>query len=102
MSLKKGVTELLIGLGLTLLFFIVAFTGVGDFTDGLEKKTFDLRSKLTAPEEIDSCIEIVAIDDKDLAEIGPCPWPRNVIAEGVNNLVMAGSKVIAFKIGRGF
>ncbi|MEA3359620.1 MAG: CHASE2 domain-containing protein, partial [Thermodesulfobacteriota bacterium] len=98
MLLKKGITELLIGLGLTLLFFIVAFTGVGDFTDGLEKKTFDLRSKLTAPEEIDSCIEIVAIDDKDLAEIGPCPWPRNVIAEGVNNLVMAGSKVIALNM----
>ena len=98
MSLKKGITELLIGLGLTLLFFIVAFTGVGDFTDGLEKKTFDLRSKLTAPKEIDSSIEIVAIDDKDLAEIGPCPWPRNVIAEGVNNLVMAGSKVIALNM----
>jgi len=83
---------------LTVLFLIISFKGGGDFINGLEKNTFDLRSKLTAQKRIDPNIEIVAIDDKDLAEIGPCPWPRNIIAEAINNLVMAGSKVIALNM----
>ena len=98
MLLNKGFTEFLIGVCLTVLFLIISFKGGGDFIDGLEKNTFDLRSKLTAQKRIDPNIEIVAIDDKDLAEIGPCPWPRNIIAEAINNLVMAGSKVIALNM----
>lgn len=95
MYLKKGFTEGLIGVCLTVLFLMIFFKGGGDFIDELEKSTFDLRSRLTATKRMDPNIEIVAIGAKDLAEIGPCPWPRNIIAEAVDNLVMAGSKVIA-------
>jgi len=98
MPFKKIILGWLIGLILTPLFIIMFLTGHGDFTDGLEKKTFDLRSKLSASKERHPDIEIVGIDDEDLDEIGRFPWPRNIIAKAVNNLAMAGAKVIALDI----
>ncbi len=95
---KKGIPEWLIGLILTLLFLIMFFFPVVDFTDVIEKKTFDLRSRLSASGERNPDIEIVVIDDDDLAEIGRWPWPRNILAKGINNLADAGAKVIALNI----
>ncbi len=98
MALKKSAPEWLIGLILTLLFIIMVVTGLGDFTDIIEKKTFDIRSRLSASGERNPDIEIVVIDDEDLAEIGRFPWPRNILARAINNLAMAGAKVIALDI----
>ncbi len=98
MSLKKGIPEWLIGLSLTLLFIIMIVTGLGDFTDVIEKKTFDLRSRLSASGERNPDIELVVIGDEDLAEIGRFPWPRNILAKAIDNLAMAGSKVIVLDI----
>jgi len=98
MLFKRGIPEWLIGLTLTLLFLAMLVTGFGDFTDVIEKKTFDLRCKLGASGERDPDIEIVVIDDDDLGEIGRFPWPRNILAQAVNNLAMAGAKVIALDI----
>jgi serine/threonine-protein kinase len=98
MSLKNGIPPWLIGAILTLLFLIMSFTRVGDLTDVLEKKTFDLRSRLSASGERNPDIELVVIDDEDLAEIGRFPWPRNILAQGINNLAVAGTKVIALDI----
>jgi serine/threonine-protein kinase len=95
---KKGIPEWLIGLTLTLLFLAILVTGFGDFTDVIEKKTYDLCSRIGASGERDPDIEIVVIDDDDLAEIGRFPWSRNILAEAVNNLAMAGAKVIALDI----
>lgn len=97
-SLKKGIPGWFLGLILTLLFIAMFVTGFGDFTDVIEKKTFDLRSKISASGERNPDIEIVVISDEDLAEIGRFPWPRNIIAQGINNLAMAGAKVIALDI----
>jgi len=98
MPFKKSVPRWLIGLILTILFIIMFVTGLGDFTDVIEKKTFDLRSRLSASGERNPDIEIVIIGDEDLAEIGRFPWPRNILAKAVNNLAMAGAKVIALDI----
>ncbi len=51
-------------------------TGIGDFTDVAEKKTFDLRSRISASSGRNPDIELVVIGEDDLAEIGPFPWPR--------------------------
>jgi CHASE2 domain-containing sensor protein len=98
MSVKKGIPGWFLGLVLTLLFIAMFVTGFGDFTDVIEKKTFDLRSRISASTERNPDIEIVVISDDDLAEIGRFPWPRNIIAQGINNLAMAGAKVIALNI----
>jgi len=98
MPFKKSIPGWSIGLILTLLFITMFVTGLGDFTDVIEKKTFDLRSRLSASGERNPDIEIVVIDDEDLAEIGRFPWPRNILAKAVHNLAMAGAKVIALDI----
>jgi len=98
MPLKSSIPRWSIGLILTLLFILIFITGIGDFTDVIEKKTFDLRSKLSASEERNPDIEIIVIDDEDLDEIGRFPWPRNILANAINNLAMAGAKVIALDI----
>jgi len=95
---KKGIPEWLIGLILTFLFLIMLLTGLGDFTDVIEKKTFDLRSRFSASGERNPDIEIVVIDDDDLAEIGRFPWSRDIIARGIDNLADAGAKVVALNI----
>jgi len=98
MPFKRSIPGWSIGLILTLLFITMFVTGLGDFTDVIEKKTFDLRSRLSASGERNPDIEIVVIDDEDLAEIGRFPWPRNILAKVVHNLAMAGAKVIALDI----
>jgi len=98
MVLKKGVPEWVIGLVLTLVFLFIVLTGIGDFTDIIEKKTFDLRSRLSASEERNPDIEMVVIGDEDLDEIGRFPWPRNILARAIDNLALAGAKVIAMDI----
>ncbi len=98
MSFKKSIAQWSIGLILTILFIIMSVTGFGDFTAVIEKKTFDLRSKVSASKKRNPDIEIVVIDDEDLDEIGYFPWPRSILAQAVNNLAMAGAKVIALDI----
>jgi len=48
MVFKRGTSEWPIGLNLTLAFLFMFITGIGDFTDVIEKKTFDLRSRISA------------------------------------------------------
>jgi CHASE2 domain-containing sensor protein/predicted Ser/Thr protein kinase len=98
MVLKKGIPDWVIGLILTLVFLFIVLTGIGDFTDIIEKKTFDLRSRLGAPGQRNPDIEMVVIGEEDLDEIGRFPWPRNILAKAVDNLAMAGAKVIAMDI----
>jgi eukaryotic-like serine/threonine-protein kinase len=98
MVLKKGIPDWVIGLVLTLVFLFIVLTGIGDFTDIIEKKTFDFRSRLSASAERNPDIEMVVIEDEDLDEIGRFPWPRNILAKAIDNLAMAGAKVIAMDI----
>jgi CHASE2 domain-containing sensor protein/tRNA A-37 threonylcarbamoyl transferase component Bud32 len=98
MVLKKGIPEWVIGLILTLVFLFIVLTGIGDFTDIIEKKTFDLRSRLSASGERNPDIEMVVIGEEDLDEIGRFPWPRNILAKAIDNLALAGAKVIAMDI----
>jgi CHASE2 domain-containing sensor protein/predicted Ser/Thr protein kinase len=98
MVLKRGIPDWVIGLILTLVFLFIVRTGIGDFTDIIEKKTFDLRSRLSASGERNPDIEMVVIGEEDLDEIGRFPWPRNILAKAVDNLAMAGAKVIAMDI----
>lgn len=98
MRIKKTIPDWLIGVILSLLFLFITHTGVFDFTHAIEMKTFDLRARLSSPSERNPDIELVVITDDDLAELGRFPWPRNVLAEGIHNLAMAGAKVIALNI----
>jgi CHASE2 domain-containing sensor protein/tRNA A-37 threonylcarbamoyl transferase component Bud32 len=98
MKVKKIIPDWVIGLAVTVFFLFISFTGVLDFTEAIEMKTFDFRAKLAASDERNPDIEIVAITEDDLAEFGRWPWSRNIMAQGIDNLSMAGASVIALNI----
>lgn len=98
MKSKKGVPDWLIGLIVTVFFLFITWSGTFDFTDGIEKGSFDLRASIAAPDERNPDVELVVITEDDLAEFGRWPWPRNIIAQGIQNLSMAGAGVIALNI----
>ena len=98
MKVKQRIPAWVLGVVLTLFFLFITLTGLLDFTQPLEMKTFDLRARLAAPSERNPDIELVVIDDNDLLEIGRFPWPRDILARGIENIALAGAKVIALDI----
>lgn len=43
-------------------------------------------------------VTIIDLDEKSLGEVGQWPWPRNVLAQLVENLMKMGAVVVAFDI----
>ena len=98
MATRNKFPDWLIGLLITLFFLFTSYTGIFDFTNAIEMKVFDFRASIAAPGERNPDIELVVISDKDLDELGRFPWPRNILAKGIENLSLAGAKVIALNI----
>jgi len=98
MRVKKIFPDWLIGVLLTLFFLFITLTGVLDFPEAIEMKAFDLRARLAAPEDRNPDIELVVISEEDLSELGRFPWPRDILAQGIRNLSLAGARVIALNI----
>ena len=98
MRIKKPFPSWLIGILLTLFFLFITLTGVLDFPGAIEMKAFDLRARLAALEDRNPDIELVVISEEDLFELGRFPWPRDILAQGIRNLSLAGAKVIALNI----
>ena len=98
MKIKKRMPDWIVGVIVTLFFLFITLTGVMDFTDPIEMKSFDFRVKLAAPQERNPDIELVVISEDDLSEFGRWPWSRNILAQGIRNLATAGARVIALNI----
>ncbi|MCF8061506.1 MAG: CHASE2 domain-containing protein [Deltaproteobacteria bacterium] len=98
MRFERSLPDWMVGVAVTAFFAFITVTGILDFTDAVERKTFDFRARLAAPAERNPDIEIVAITDDDLSELGRFPWPRDILAQGVRNLSTAGARVIAMNI----
>ena len=98
MRKKQKIPDWLIGLMVTLFFLYITSTGVIGLMDDIEMKTFDLRAKITAPKGKNPHIELVVITDDDLSGLGRFPWPRHIFAQAIQNLALAGAKVIALNI----
>ncbi|MBW1913614.1 MAG: CHASE2 domain-containing protein [Deltaproteobacteria bacterium] len=65
----------------------------------IEKYFYDIEMSLTQdkPQEIDN-ITLIEIDDKSIAELGPWPWPRHLIAEMIAKLNKNGAILIGLDI----
>ena len=98
MSIKKTFPDWVIGAVCTLLFLFITISGILDFTDPIEMKSFDLRARIAASGSKNPDIELVVISDDDLSELGRFPWSRDIIAQGIHNLSLAGARVIALDI----
>ena len=98
MGIIHKIPDWLIGLIVTLFFLFITLTGLLDFTESIERKAFDFRAGIAASGDRNSDIELVVITDDDLSELGSFPWPRDIIARGVETLALSGAKVVALNM----
>ena len=73
---------------------VLALHATTDLFSGLERRFYDFAS--TQTERLPSeRIAIIAIDDQSVANIGRWPWPREVHAQLIDQLKVAGAKTVA-------
>lgn len=90
-----------IGVGVTLFLLVSSFNWVPflrPIIRKLELNAIDWRFEIRGPRPPGHEVVIVAIDEKSLAEVGHWPWARSRIAELVDRLATAKSKVIVFDV----
>lgn len=87
--------------GLALVLFAMHVAGSPRFEviDRIENYLYDVRVRLTMPGTIDDRIVIVDIDEASQAELGQWPWPRDTLADIVDNLFDGyGIKALGFDV----
>ncbi len=92
--------ERLVGLAM-----IVAFVALYRFdpypVQFVRVKTFDFYQQLKPreiPEPKGKPVTIIDLDENSLSEVGQWPWPRDIIAKMVENLLQMGAAQVAFDI----
>ena len=73
--------------------FVFMFLAQNEFIQGLERSAYDFAVKSLQRDPGDQIV-IIAIDDQSLDSLGRWPWPRDILANMVNKLTMAGARVI--------
>src|SRR5206468_10882494 len=81
-------------LGLVIAVAMLGFARMSGFVPGIERWAYDQGVKLTSKPPSDR-IAVIAIDEQSIANIGRWPWPREVQAKLIDQLVAAKAKVIA-------
>ncbi len=84
-----------VGLVITLLFLILAETGV---FSGFDQQAYNLGTRISSDRDPHEDIVIVAVDDKSLQKLGAWPWSRDVLAQATLLLSQAKPNVIGFTI----
>lgn len=85
----------MIGLLVMLIFLMLTETSLMRPLDGY---AYDLGMVLFSDKQPSKQVVVVAIDDKSIKELGPWPWPRDLISEATWQLAKAKPKVIGFQI----
>jgi adenylate cyclase len=86
--------DFVLGLGLTLLVAILSFLPWKSF-EVPQFKLYDLGLRIRGAIPVPKEVIIAAIDDASVATLGRWPWPRQKIAELIDDLSQAGAKIIA-------
>lgn len=82
------------------LYFVDVKTNTG-FLDAWRNKVFDYYQEIKPreiPEPKDKPVTIIDLDEQSLETIGQWPWPRNILAQLVENLMEMGAVLVAFDI----
>ena len=87
--------SLLVTLGIIGLYQV---TGQATLMRNLETRLLDLRLLWRGVQHPHVPVALVLIDDKSIAELGRWPWSRSRLASVVQQLTVAGARVIAFDI----
>ncbi|HOW53897.1 MAG TPA: adenylate/guanylate cyclase domain-containing protein [Syntrophorhabdaceae bacterium] len=97
MKTKKKHITYLIGVGITIIFVILALIRFVPF-ERLEMLLYDLRYQLRGKAQAPGEIVVVGIDDRSLEKIGRWPWNRNKVADLIDRIHAMGARVIMLDI----
>ena len=95
-NFKFAWADVAIGAVVSAIIFAVFYMNLAD---GLEAKLYDVRAKMRAKGKAGDKVVLVTIDDKSVEELGRWPWPRNYMAEMVDQLTEAGAETIGVAVG---
>jgi eukaryotic-like serine/threonine-protein kinase len=97
MTIIKKHPTLFLGLGITLIFLAAGFLRF-DFLDTLELKTYDVMMNLRSDTESSGNIIMVEIDDDAIEKLGRWPWPRALLAQGIEKIDAGNPRVIGLNL----
>ncbi len=97
MGLFKRHPMIVTGVGITVLFLVMNIVRIG-FFDTLELKFYDIRMNMRTSPESESNIVMVDIDDDSIEKLGRWPWPRDIVAQGVEKISAGKPKVIGLNL----
>ena len=66
--------------------------------DSAHNQTLDIKMRARGPRLADTDLAIIAIDDRSLEYIGRWPWPRNKMADLIENLYALGAKSVGLDV----
>ncbi len=92
-----GMLLLVVFLGL---YYADLKTNAG-FLDFWRNKVFDFYQEIKPreiPDAKDKPVTIIDLDEQSLETVGQWPWPRNVLAQMVQNLMQMGAILVAFDV----
>ncbi|MGE0086404.1 MAG: CHASE2 domain-containing serine/threonine-protein kinase [Desulfococcaceae bacterium] len=97
MDILKKYPAICLGAAITLLFLAMNLAGIG-FFENLELAFYDLRMKYRdVPGDSDEIL-VVDIDDRSIEKLGRWPWPRSVIARGLEKIAQGKPKIIGLNV----
>ncbi|MCK5553528.1 MAG: CHASE2 domain-containing protein [Deltaproteobacteria bacterium] len=83
--------DLVIGTIIVLIFMGLTYKKV-PFLETVERYAYDAETRFSQGQKRDSSeIVLIDIDDKSFSKLGSWPWPRDVVAEMINNLTKSGA-----------
>ena len=98
MADKTKKLDMAVGIFITLAFVVLSNMGF-DFFEKMERQLYNIGTRFTISDHVSADkITLIDIDDKSLADLGPWPWPRNIIAEMIEILNGEGAKLIGINI----
>lgn len=97
MSFLKKNPAMFLGLGISLLFLLLAMVRI-DILDALEFKQYDILMGFRGNPTENQDIVLIDIDNDSIEKLGRWPWPRSLIAEGIDKLSAASPKAIGLNI----
>ncbi|MFZ5564229.1 MAG: CHASE2 domain-containing serine/threonine-protein kinase [Thermodesulfobacteriota bacterium] len=97
MNFIKKHPTLIFGLLLTVVFLFITLVRV-EFFDALGLKLYDTAMKVKSRPNPSDTIVIVDIDDESIEKLGRWPWPRSLVARGIDKITEGNPSVIGLNI----
>lgn len=93
MGFLKRRPAFFLGLGITILFLGLVFARL-QFLDSLELKLYDMRMGFRADDTKSKEVVLIDIDDDSIEKLGRWPWPRSLIARGINKITQGRARAV--------